>query len=257
MFKKFSAILFCCFLLFVIAGNIQAGAKATWIGPNADVEVDASALGQKLCVDADSYPDPNPGLPITAECEVNRPAPQFGGALSFARCNETSPRKQLFAVAKAWGFRTSADKSLTDTTSCSTYVSYEIIGGILNMDVVGYLYSIDPQQTAIIRLTVSSQGNSIFNGLATLRGSTDNLTTNGDFTNAHFILIADSALIGVPFNGIDVSAYNVETIKVELTVNAHSYIKTPSSSYYGKIALILLMALTAVFLVFRKYRIAA
>ncbi|MEZ5360628.1 MAG: hypothetical protein R3F48_17580 [Candidatus Zixiibacteriota bacterium] len=257
MSHKLIVFLVVTLLLVAFAGDISAKALARWVGPIAYTGAHTRVIGVKFCDDEEIYPFTTSNLPIQAYCESIRPDWKQGGAVAYAYCDTTATgRKIQWAFAHSWGVLAWAGKSAGDTTRCSTQVISSIDAGHLSMDVYGSLSSVDQKQGAILRLDVTAGADTIFSGRAELRGAPDELTASGDFTVGDFSVVGNAVEMERTFAGIDVSAYNPDDIQIEITSDAQSYMRVPSTTPYGLLILIGLLALTAAFLVLRRYRIA-
>lgn len=242
-------------LLIAFAGDISARALAHWAGPIAYSGAHTRVVGVRFCDDVKIYPFTTTTLPVQAYCESMRDPWTRGGAVAYAYCDTTlTGRKFSWAVAFSWGAFAWAGKSAADTVRCSTQVISSVDAGVLNMDVYGELTSIDLKQSAVFRIDVTAEGDTIFSGRAEMRGSPDSLFATGDLSVGDFFVVGNSVEINRSFNGYDVSAYDPDSVIVEITSDAQSYMRVPSTTPYGLIILIAVIALTAGYFLFRRYR---
>lgn len=241
-------------LLFIVAGDLSARALARWVGPIAYAGAHTRVIGEPFCDDVIIYPYQTSDLPIQAYCETFRDPWTNGGAVAYAYCDTTiTGRKIQWATSFAWGVLAWAGKSAGDTTRCSTQVISSVDAGVLSMDLYSSLSSVDLKQGAILRLDVTAEGDTLFSGRAELRGTPDSLKVTGDFSFGDFAAVGNAVEIERSFTGIDVSSYHPDSVRVELSSDAQSYMRVPATTPYGLIILIGLLVLTAAYFVYRKY----
>ncbi len=256
MSKKILTVLIVVSLIFAVSGDISARALARWIGPIAYAGAHTRVIGEPFCDDVVVYPFDTQILPISAYCLSVRTPVTNGGAVAFAFCDEPiAGLKVAGSVSFAWGVLAWAGKSVSDTTRCSTYVESSVDGGFLTIDLFGSLHSIDYKQGAIMRLDVTAEGDTLFSGRVEARGSPDSLKATGDFILGDFIVVGSDVEINKILDPINVTAYHPDSIQVEITADARSYMRVPSTTPYGMILLIGLLALAATFFIYRKYRV--
>ncbi|MCK5127827.1 MAG: hypothetical protein KAR42_16340 [candidate division Zixibacteria bacterium] len=253
MAQRFIISLFICLILFSFAGDLYARAVARWIGPFAAASAHTRVFGVPFCDSTVVYPFHTPNLPIQAFCQSVRDPWWHGGAFAYAICDTLMDgRKYASAWAYAWGQHAWAGKSIEDTTRCSTAVYSTIIGGILDIDFYGAVSSTDSKQMAILTLSVTSRGDTLFNGRAEFNGDSLEVNADGGFINDDFVQNGSIYEIDRSFTGIDVSIYHPDSVQIEATADTRSYMPVSSTTPYGLIILIALITISAGYLLFRR-----
>lgn len=242
----------------LILGSIDAtaGSYARWYGNTIAATVARTVVPGAAppgCYDTKVYPFNWFTLPVSSFCLTTRIPVTNGGAWAYGFCDTTATGvRRARSASGTWGFWTFAGKAMGDTARCSTEVNITMNGGSFDVDIYAELESRDPLQTAIVQLQAKAEGAVLFSGLVRLKGDTDGLETEGEFTPGDFVVIENQAVMERSFPGIDLQGHPPESLLVQVNTDAVPHYPVPATSQYGLYALLLMIMAAGGYLIYRR-----